>query len=144
MIDLISLGRIFIFESKEYMSSICLTMRHPFRFTLSYTEKPPQPVLAPNGAPIYRIERGGEVTFHGPGQLIVYPLLDLRCKPYQQDLHWYLRSVEEVIIQTLGEYGIEGVRDDINTGKFLFEIGVRSTMSSRNLACINGHGNHPL
>ena len=92
------------------------------RFTFQPAkEKPPQPVLAPNGAPIYRIERGGEVTFHGPGQLIVYPLLDLRCQPYQKDLHWYLRSVEEVIIQTLGEYGIEGVRDDINTGEFFYE-----------------------
>ena len=74
------------------------------------------PVMAPNGVPIYRVERGGEVTFHGPGQLVVYPLLDLRRPPYKQDLHWYLRMVEEVVIQTLLACGIEGNRDDINTG----------------------------
>jgi lipoyl(octanoyl) transferase len=74
------------------------------------------PVMAPNGVPIYRVERGGEVTFHGPGQLVVYPLLDLRRPPYKQDLHWYLRMVEEVVIQTLLAYEIKGYRDDINTG----------------------------
>lgn len=78
--------------------------------------KSPRPVMAPNDVPIYRIDRGGEVTYHGQQQLVVYPLLDLRREPYQQDLHWYLRSIEEVIIQTLAEYGIEGHRDSINTG----------------------------
>ena len=72
------------------------------------------PVFAPNGAPIYRVERGGEVTYHGPGQLVAYPLLDL--KRHQADLHWFLRSVEEVIILTLKDFDIVGVRDDINTG----------------------------
>lgn len=74
------------------------------------------PVLAPNGAPIYRVDRGGEVTYHGPGQLVVYPLIDLTRPPYRQDLHWYLRQVEEIVIETLAHYGIAGVRDEINTG----------------------------
>lgn len=74
------------------------------------------PVYAPNNAPIYRIERGGEVTYHGPGQLILYPMLNLRQSPYKQDLHWYLRQVEEVIIRTLKHYDIDSNRDDINTG----------------------------
>lgn len=78
------------------------------------------PVMAPNGAYIYRIERGGEVTYHGPGQLVCYPMLDLRREPFQKDLHWYLRMVEQVIIDTLQEYDIEGVRDEINTGKQVF------------------------
>jgi len=77
---------------------------------------PPSTVFAPNGAPIYRIERGGEVTFHGPKQLVVYPLIDLRQEPYERDLHWYLNCIEEIIIQTLKKYDIEGVRDEINTG----------------------------
>eukprot|EP00574_Skeletonema_japonicum_P010142 CAMPEP_0201725374 /NCGR_PEP_ID=MMETSP0593-20130828/8793_1 /ASSEMBLY_ACC=CAM_ASM_000672 /TAXON_ID=267983 /ORGANISM="Skeletonema japonicum, Strain CCMP2506" /LENGTH=261 /DNA_ID=CAMNT_0048216751 /DNA_START=264 /DNA_END=1045 /DNA_ORIENTATION=- len=75
-----------------------------------------QPVLAPNGSPIYRIERGGEVTYHGPGQLVMYPLLNLKHPNYQQDLHWYLRQIEEVIIQTLHTFDIKSNRDDINTG----------------------------
>ena len=75
-----------------------------------------QPVLAPNGSPIYRIERGGEVTYHGPGQLVMYPLLNLKHPNYQQDLHWYLRQIEEVIIRTLLHFDIKSNRDDINTG----------------------------
>jgi lipoate-protein ligase B len=74
------------------------------------------PVKAPNGAPIYRVERGGEVTFHGPGQLVVYPLMDLKRLPFKDDLHWFLRKVEDVILLTLQEYGIAGYRDEINTG----------------------------
>ncbi len=76
----------------------------------------PSAVIGPNHAPIYRIERGGEVTYHGPGQLVCYPLLDLTKEPFKQDLHWYLTCIEEVIIQTLDEIGIVGHRDDINTG----------------------------
>ena len=74
------------------------------------------PVLAPNGVPIYRVDRGGEVTFHGPSQLVVYPNFDLRKPPFQQDLHWYLRMVEEVVIKTLKHFDIESQRDEINTG----------------------------
>lgn len=75
------------------------------------------PVLCPNGAPIFRVERGGEVTFHGPGQLVVYPLLDLQRDPFRKDLHWFLRKLEESIIMALqNNYGIEGTRDDINSG----------------------------
>jgi lipoyl(octanoyl) transferase len=81
------------------------------------------PVIAPNNVPIYRVERGGEVTFHGPCQLVVYPLLDLRRPPYQQDLHWYLRMIEEVIIQTLQHYNIESVRDEENTGNINKAVG---------------------
>ncbi len=79
------------------------------------------PVLTPNGVPVYRVERGGEVTFHGPSQLVVYPLLDLQRSPFQKDLHWYLRSIEEVIIQTLELYNIEGIRDEENTGVWVGE-----------------------
>jgi lipoyl(octanoyl) transferase len=74
------------------------------------------PVLAPNGAPIYRVERGGEVTFHGPSQLVVYPMLDLQQLPYHADLHWFLRKVEQVVIDTLADFNVEGARDDDHTG----------------------------
>lgn len=75
------------------------------------------PVLAPNGVPVYRIERGGEVTFHGPGQLVAYPLLHLKRRPYRADLHWYLRSVEEVVVGLLrDDYDVVAVRDPIHTG----------------------------
>jgi len=57
---------------------------------------------------LVRIERGGEVTYHCPGQLVGYPILNLTY--YQKDLHWYLRQLEEVVIQVLAVYGLEGTR----------------------------------
>lgn len=64
-------------------------------------------VAGSESIPIVRIERGGEVTYHGPGQLVVYPIIDLRG--YNQDIHWYMRALEEVIILALGKAGIKGV-----------------------------------
>ena len=58
--------------------------------------------------PIVRIERGGEVTYHGPGQLTVYPILDLRG--YNQDIHWYMRALEEATLLALKKAGVIGVR----------------------------------
>ncbi len=55
---------------------------------------------------LYRVERGGEVTYHCPGQLVGYPILNLRY--YQQDLHWYLRQLEQVIILVLSRYQLKG------------------------------------
>ncbi|MCP2728313.1 lipoyl(octanoyl) transferase LipB [Limnofasciculus baicalensis] len=57
---------------------------------------------------VHRVERGGEVTYHCPGQIVGYPILNLRY--YQQDLHWYLRQLEEVLIRVLGVYGLTGER----------------------------------
>jgi lipoyl(octanoyl) transferase len=56
------------------------------------------------GVPVYRMERGGEVTFHGPGQLLIYPIFDLAQEPFRTcDLHWYLRSLEQVVIDAVTE-----------------------------------------
>mmetsp|Transcript_2306 Transcript_2306/g.4907 ORF Transcript_2306/g.4907 Transcript_2306/m.4907 type:complete len:96 (+) Transcript_2306:820-1107(+) len=76
---------------------------------VSSPSSPHLPVQTPVSAtPIYPIKRGGEVTYHGPGQLVVYPLLHLkRSPPYRMDLHWYLRQIEEVIVQTLKEFDVD-------------------------------------
>ncbi|MDJ0690533.1 MAG: lipoyl(octanoyl) transferase LipB [Xenococcaceae cyanobacterium MO_188.B32] len=66
---------------------------------------------------LHRIERGGEVTYHCPGQLVGYPILNLHY--YQQDLHWYLRQLEEVIISVLASYGLKGERIRGLTGVWL-------------------------
>ncbi|GAB4236199.1 MAG: lipoyl(octanoyl) transferase LipB [Stanieria sp.] len=66
---------------------------------------------------LYRIERGGEVTYHCPGQLVAYPILNLRF--YQPDLHWYLRQLEEVVIRVLNQYQLEGYRVPGLTGVWL-------------------------
>jgi lipoyl(octanoyl) transferase len=66
---------------------------------------------------IHRIERGGEVTYHCPGQLVGYPILNLRY--YQQDLHWYLRQLEAVIINTVANYNLFAYRVPDFTGVWL-------------------------
>lgn len=63
---------------------------------------------------LYRTERGGEVTYHCPGQLVGYPILNL--KHYRQDLHWYLRQLEDVLIRVLALYGLAGERISGMTG----------------------------
>lgn len=64
--------------------------------------------------PVIRVERGGEVTYHCPGQIVGYPILNLRR--HCPDLHWYLRQLEEVLIKTLAAFGIKGERLDGMTG----------------------------
>jgi lipoyl(octanoyl) transferase len=66
---------------------------------------------------LYRVERGGEVTYHCPGQIVTYPILNLRY--YQQDLHWYLRQLEEVVIQVLALHHLKGERINGLTGVWL-------------------------
>eukprot|EP00590_Aulacoseira_subarctica_P008698 CAMPEP_0172426680 /NCGR_PEP_ID=MMETSP1064-20121228/38638_1 /TAXON_ID=202472 /ORGANISM="Aulacoseira subarctica , Strain CCAP 1002/5" /LENGTH=242 /DNA_ID=CAMNT_0013170423 /DNA_START=270 /DNA_END=1001 /DNA_ORIENTATION=- len=64
---------------------------------------------------VVRVERGGEVTYHGPGQLVVYPILDLRG--YKQDIHWYMRALEEAILMALQSVGVKGAaREEGVTG----------------------------
>jgi len=64
---------------------------------------------------VVRIERGGEVTYHGPGQLVVYPILDLRR--YNQDVHWYMRALEEAVLLALHSVGVKGgTREEAVTG----------------------------
>ena len=69
------------------------------------------------GIDFFKINRGGDITFHGPGQLVGYPILDLEA--FKTDLGWYLRSLEEVIILTMKEYGLSGMRSSGQTGVWL-------------------------
>src|SRR4029079_7157322 len=71
-------------------------------------------LLAARGVELFEVERGGDVTFHGPGQLVGYPIVDL--KRHKQDLHWYLRQVEEALIRTVAPLGIVGERSTGFTG----------------------------
>lgn len=83
---------------------------------------------AERGIELFETGRGGDVTYHGPGQLVGYPIVDL--KPDRCDLHRYLRDLEEVLIHTLGEFGLQGSRKEGLTGVWvddrkLAAIGVR-------------------
>jgi lipoyl(octanoyl) transferase len=86
--------------------------------------------LVSKGINIVEIDRGGDITFHGPGQQVVYPILDL--SQFRKDIHWYLRNLEEVIIQTLQDFKIHGERIPDLTGvwvkkKKICAIGVKVT-----------------
>lgn len=73
--------------------------------------------LADKGAVYYKVNRGGDITYHGPGQIVGYPILDL--ENFFTDIHKYLRLLEEAIINTMAEYGLKGTRSDGETGVWL-------------------------
>ena len=73
--------------------------------------------LEARGINLFEIERGGDITFHGPGQLVGYPIFDL--KQHREDVHWFLRQLEESIIQTLATFGIKGGRREKYTGVWI-------------------------
>ena len=70
--------------------------------------------LVEKGAEVYHVDRGGDITYHGPGQLVGYPILDLNN--FYCDVHRYLRDVEEVVIRAMGAYGVVAHRDADFTG----------------------------
>jgi lipoyl(octanoyl) transferase len=99
-----------------------LFCEHPPTYTLGKSGKPEhllldEAALAAHGASFHRINRGGDITFHGPGQLVAYPLLDL--ENFKADIHWYLRALEEAVIQTLATYGLRAGRIAGLTGVWL-------------------------
>jgi lipoate-protein ligase B len=113
---------------------ILLLVEHPPVVTLGRATKEKHLVASPEflrskGVDVFEVERGGDVTFHGPGQLVGYPIVDL--KRHRQDLHWYLRKIEESLINTLADYGIPGERNTAYTGvwargKKIASIGVHA------------------
>lgn len=94
-----------------------LLLAHPPTFTIGRSGSDANVLAAPEqleaaGARVLHVNRGGDVTFHGPGQVVAYPIVPLE----RRDVHRYLRQLEEAIIRTLAHYGIDGHRDDANTG----------------------------
>ena len=99
--------------------------------------------LSASGVPVHEVERGGEATWHGPGQVVAYPILHLPLD--RRDLHRYLRDLEEVVIGILAEFSLEGTRREEGTGVWLGEkkiasvgVGVRHWVTFHGVA-INVH-----
>jgi lipoyl(octanoyl) transferase len=95
---------------------------HPHVYTLGKSGNKENLLLDDDGlknkdASYYKINRGGDITYHGPGQLVCYPILDL--DNFFEDIHKYLRLLEEAIIQTLGHYGISAGRIESLTGVWI-------------------------
>jgi len=105
--------------SGEIDEDVLLLVEHPAVVTLGRSSKEKHllaspALLASRGVELYEVERGGDVTFHGPGQVVGYPIVDL--KRHTKDLHWYLRQVEEGIIRAIAPFGIVGERSPGYTG----------------------------
>lgn len=92
---------------------VLLLLEHPPVVTLGRNSHAAH-LLRPQGIEVFEVERGGDVTFHGPGQLIGYPILDLSA--YKQDLHWYLRTLEQALIAALSLLDIPAERNPGYTG----------------------------
>lgn len=102
-----------------FSEDLLLLVEHPPVVTLGRSSRQQHLLVSPatlaaRGVELYEVERGGDVTFHGPGQLVGYPIIDL--KRHRQDLHWYLRQVEAALISALASFGIQGERNAGFTG----------------------------
>ena len=124
--------------SGEEPHDVLLLVQHPPVVTLGRSTKPGNLLATADqlqalGVQLREVERGGDVTIHEPGQLVAYPIIDL--KQHTRDLHWYLRQVEEAIIVALRGVGLETQRvagltgvwsEDVNGKRKLASIGVRA------------------
>ena len=104
---------------EENLPDLLLFLEHPHVITLgrrgnrSHLLASPE-VLEEMKIPLFHVERGGDVTYHGPGQIVAYPILDLKSYGYR--LIRYIGQLEEVILRVLRDFGIEGRRDPLNRG----------------------------
>jgi len=106
-------------EQPRHLPHVALLVEHPPVFTLGKSGDESnllanESQLEEAGATFVRIDRGGDITYHGPGQIVGYPILDL--DRFYTDIHRYLRDLEEVIILTCADYGIQTDRFDKGTG----------------------------
>lgn len=109
-------------ESQIETPNYFLFVEHPHVYTLGKSGDLSNLLLSEKqleakGATFYKINRGGDITYHGPGQIVGYPILDL--ENFFTDIHKYLRFLEEAIILTLAEYNIIGARSEGETGVWL-------------------------
>jgi lipoate-protein ligase B len=106
--------RLLDLKRSQDFADVVLFVEHPHVYTLGRGGDAGH-VLTPQEVPVYRTSRGGDVTYHGPGQLVIYPLLDLRSK-LRKDVHRYVRNLEQSAIRTLADFAIAAIRRPPYTG----------------------------
>lgn len=121
-----------------------LLLEHPPTFTLGKSGKLENLLLTKEeltqrGISLFFTDRGGDITYHGPGQLVVYPIIDLRS--WGKDIHRYVRSLEEVVIRTLADFSMTAGRDEKHVGVWVgpekiaaIGVGVRKWVTMHGLA----------
>ncbi|HEY5928168.1 MAG TPA: lipoyl(octanoyl) transferase LipB [Kofleriaceae bacterium] len=110
-----------------------IVVEHPHVFTLGRRRDSQQNVLAPGDVPVIEIERGGDVTYHGPGQLVAYPIVLLDGE--ERDLHKFLRNLEEAVIRTCARAGVTADREPGKTGVWTSTDVGRKKLCSMGIAC---------
>jgi len=115
---------IFDLRYQKKIDDVLLLLEHPHTYTLGKTADRQNLVgsdeyLKKNKISVYDIDRGGDITYHGPGQIVGYPIIDLNN--WQKDTHKYLRALEEILIQVCAEYGLQAERNPKYTGVWFKE-----------------------
>jgi lipoyl(octanoyl) transferase len=111
-----------------------LLVEHPHVFTLGRRREAEANVLMPGDVEVIGIERGGDVTYHGPGQIVAYPIVLL--EDGERDLHRYLRNLEDAVIATCGRFGLRCDREPGKTGVWMTTpAGLRRKLCSMGIAC---------
>lgn len=129
-------------RKRDEIGDTLLIVEHPPVYTLGRSAKDDsnlgvgEEYLRSLGAEVFRIDRGGDVTFHGPGQIVGYPILRLKVR----DTHRYLRDLEEVLISVLADYGLEGWHHPEYTGVWVGERKVAAIGVKFSSGWITSHG----
>jgi lipoyl(octanoyl) transferase len=110
-----------------------LLVEHPHVFTLGRRREAASNVLAPGDVEVVAVERGGDVTYHGPGQLVAYPIVELA--EAERDLDRYLRRLEEAVIATCGGFGLVADREPGKTGVWCGPAERRRKLCSMGISC---------
>ncbi len=113
---------VFELRHNSKVSDVLFLLEHPHTYTLGKVADKNHLIsskeyLEHNKISVYEIDRGGDITYHGPGQIVGYPIIDLN--EWQKDTHKYLRGLEEVIIRTCEHFGLKGERDPKYTGVWI-------------------------
>jgi lipoate-protein ligase B len=129
--------RLVALKQQDALGDTLLFAEHPHVYTLGRGGKDAN-VVAPKDVPVHRTSRGGDVTYHGPGQLIVYPIIDLRSK-LRKDVHRYVQNLEQSAIQTLADFGITAARRPPHTGIWINDRKI-AAVGVAVRRCITYHG----
>jgi len=125
-------------KTDEAIDDLLLLVEHPHVITVGRSREAVRNVLAPGDVPVIEIERGGDATYHGPGQIVAYPIVRLR--EGERDLHRFLRNLEAAMIRALARFELAAGREPGKTGVWL---GPSKKIASIGIACrrwITFHG----
>ncbi|MFA7419439.1 MAG: lipoyl(octanoyl) transferase LipB [Melioribacteraceae bacterium] len=115
---------IFVKRTKDEISDTFFMLEHPHTYTLGKVAEKENLISSESqlkelGVSVYEIDRGGDITYHGPGQIVGYPIIKL--SDWKEDTHEYLRGLEEVIMKVCADYGLETHRNTKYTGVWIAE-----------------------